>query len=105
MIASTWTLPDVDLNEQQRTQRKVPIAMSMLELSTRPWLYSLSLKYQRQNMTLDQVPDEEWQALLASGHFDMIWLMGVWALGPYGLNYDRTNPDLQNTYNRVGGVE
>lgn len=49
---------------------------TVYEISTRPWLYSLSLKYGR-NFTLGQVPTSEWEAIAAKG-CDVVWLMGVW---------------------------
>lgn len=47
----------------------------MLELSTRPWLYSLSQKYGREISSLQDIPDEELQAI-ADQKFEMVWMMG-----------------------------
>ena len=47
----------------------------MLELSTRPWLYSLSLKYGYNISRLQDVPDQELQAI-ANKKFDYLWMMG-----------------------------
>eukprot|EP01133_Synstelium_polycarpum_P012036 gene12036-14078_t len=33
--------------------------------------------------------------------FDMVWMMGVWSLGAYGLNFDRTNQPLLQHYQQV----
>src|SRR5687768_725262 len=49
--------------------------MSMLELSTRPWLYSLSQKYGRDISRLQDVPDEELQDIV-NQNFTMLWMMG-----------------------------
>jgi len=69
----------------------------MYEISTRPWLYNLTLKYSKPITTLSAIPIAEFQAIAALG-FDMVWMMGVWSLGKYGLNYDRTNPGLLQSY-------
>lgn len=52
----------------------------MWEISTRPWLYSLSEKYNKNITKLNQIPEEEFQALRNKG-IDVVWLMGVWSLG------------------------
>ncbi|KDO27882.1 hypothetical protein SPRG_07154 [Saprolegnia parasitica CBS 223.65] len=64
------------------------------EISTRPWLYELSLKYNRP-MSLDDpsalaLIQKELLALKAAYNPDYIWMMGVWQLGAYGLNLDQT---------------
>ena len=53
----------------------------LIELNTGLWLKQLRLKYSMPEMTLSSVPDDEWQELRHLG-FDIIWLMGVWALSP-----------------------
>eukprot|EP00698_Gefionella_okellyi_P023976 TRINITY_DN8342_c0_g1_i1.p1 TRINITY_DN8342_c0_g1~~TRINITY_DN8342_c0_g1_i1.p1 ORF type:complete len:524 (-),score=84.56 TRINITY_DN8342_c0_g1_i1:420-1991(-) len=78
----------------------LPANPNMFEISTRPWLYLLSQKYGRNISTLSDIPDPELQAFADRG-FNMIWFMGVWSLGQYGLNYDRTNPGLQKIYSDV----
>lgn len=52
---------------------------SMYELSTRPWLYSLSQKYNKTIQALAQIPIQEFQAIKDMG-FDIVWMMGVWEL-------------------------
>ncbi|KAJ5078319.1 alpha-14-glucan:maltose-1-phosphate maltosyltransferase [Anaeramoeba ignava] len=73
---------------------------NMFEISTRPWLYSLSQKYGRSITKLTEIPDAEFENLANQG-IDLVWMMGVWQLGAYGLNYDRTDPDLLNYYSQV----
>lgn len=63
---------------------------SMLELPARPWLYSLSQKYQKNLTKLEDIPDEEFELIKHQG-FSIVWLMGVWKLGQYGLNFDRNS--------------
>lgn len=53
---------------------------SMLELPARPWLYSLSQKYQKNLTKLEDIPDEEFELIKHQG-FSIVWLMGVWKLG------------------------
>jgi hypothetical protein len=67
-----------------------------LQLSARPWLYQLSQKYGK-TITLANLPDSELDALVAKG-FDAVYLLGVWKLGPYGLEHDRTDPNLLYWY-------
>ncbi|GAM22240.1 hypothetical protein SAMD00019534_054150 [Acytostelium subglobosum LB1] len=74
--------------------------MMMYELSTRPWLYNLSQQYNRNISKLSDIPIEEFQKIKDMG-FDMVWMMGVWSLGAYGLNYDRTNQQLLQHYGQV----
>eukprot|EP00768_Dysnectes_brevis_P002888 gnl/Dysnectes_brevis/2107_a2444_2013.p1 GENE.gnl/Dysnectes_brevis/2107_a2444_2013~~gnl/Dysnectes_brevis/2107_a2444_2013.p1 ORF type:complete len:508 (+),score=96.26 gnl/Dysnectes_brevis/2107_a2444_2013:49-1572(+) len=76
-----------------RTERAWP---NLLELSTRPWLYQLSLKY-GQSITLSTIPDAELQSIRDQG-IDTIYLLGVWKLGPYGLYHDQTDPGLLASY-------
>lgn len=74
--------------------------VNMYELSTRPWLYSLSLKYGRNISRLVDVPMEEFAAIKQKG-MDIVWLMGVWHLGNYGLNFDRTDPGTLSSYDSI----
>ena len=45
------------------------------EINTWPWLSELSERYGT-GITLESVPDTEWDALRAM-RFDAVWLMGV----------------------------
>lgn len=72
----------------------------MYEISTRPWLYLLSQKYGKTISKLSDIPDAEFLALKQKG-IDVVWMMGVWSLGAYGLNFDRTDPGLLQSYNQV----
>ncbi len=49
----------------------------LLAKNTYVWLGQLSKKYQRDIITLDQIPDEELD-LLASRGFTGLWLIGLW---------------------------
>eukprot|EP00440_Ansanella_granifera_P071529 gb/GFBE01077627.1/.p1 GENE.gb/GFBE01077627.1/~~gb/GFBE01077627.1/.p1 ORF type:complete len:524 (+),score=140.95 gb/GFBE01077627.1/:1-1572(+) len=78
----------------------------LYEISTRPWLYSLAQQGVPANcgmyVCLKDVPQSEWQRL-ADNKVDMVWLMGVWQLGTFGPNRDKSNieswrgdlPDIQ----------
>ena len=66
-------------------QCKHPI---LYEISTRPWLFELSKKYQRSITKLRDIPLEEFDYLKENG-IDMVWMMGVWKLGNYGIEFDR----------------
>ncbi|KAN0012235.1 hypothetical protein ACTFIU_007533 [Dictyostelium citrinum] len=74
--------------------------MMMYEVSTRPWMYNLSITYNTPINTISDIPFEEFENIKSMG-FDMIWMMGVWELGEYGLNYDQTNGPLLQHYAQV----
>eukprot|EP00762_Andalucia_godoyi_P004687 ANDGO_03533.mRNA.1 hypothetical protein (macronuclear) len=57
---------------------------TLYELSTRPWLYELSSKYGRTLTKITDIPMSEFQSLKNAG-VDIVWLMGVWSLGAYGM--------------------
>ncbi|CAL6035862.1 Alpha_amylase catalytic region [Hexamita inflata] len=75
----------------QATHKRHP---NLLELSARPWLYELGVK------RLSDVPDSVLDEYLAKG-IDSIYLLGVWSIGAYGKNFDRTNPGLLNDYRKT----
>lgn len=68
------------------------------EINTRAWLYSLSQSEGR-TVALADVPDHELDRIAGLGA-GVVWLMGVWSLGPYGLHHDRTDPGLLSDYKR-----
>eukprot|EP01100_Stratorugosa_tubuloviscum_P010254 TRINITY_DN437_c0_g3_i1.p1 TRINITY_DN437_c0_g3~~TRINITY_DN437_c0_g3_i1.p1 ORF type:complete len:526 (+),score=213.75 TRINITY_DN437_c0_g3_i1:58-1635(+) len=72
----------------------------MYEISTRPWLYYLTQKYNRKITRLADIPAQEFQSLADKG-INMVWMMGVWSLGAYGLNHDKTDPGLLASYASV----
>jgi glycosidase len=59
------------------------------EISIRPWLYELSIKYGRSITKLEDIPEEEIDFIADMG-VDAVYIMGIWKLGEYGLNYDKT---------------
>ena len=66
----------------------------LLEISTRPYLYSRGLT------SLRDIPASEFDDWKAKG-FDWIWFMGLWQLGPMGLEHDRTDSSLKASYSQV----
>ena len=60
----------------------------LYEISTRPWLYELSKKYNKPIKKLKDIPLEEFDNLKENG-IDIVWMMGVWKLGNYGLKFDQ----------------
>ncbi|KAH7815411.1 putative alpha amylase, catalytic subfamily protein [Monocercomonoides exilis] len=79
---------------------QIPRYPSLLELSARPWLYELGKKYHKSITSLSMIPEAEFQAISQSG-YNIVWLMGVWSLGPKGLQHDRTDSGLKRSYDRV----
>ena len=60
----------------------------LYEIQTRTWLYELSQKYNRK-ITLSTIPNEEFVAIAKMG-VNVIWMMGVWQLGNYGIYFVRS---------------
>jgi hypothetical protein len=58
------------------------------EISTRPWLYELSKKHGKEIKKLRDIPLEEFDYLKENG-IEIVWMMGVWKLGTYGLEFDK----------------
>jgi len=67
------------------------------EISTRPWLYSLAQAGVAAQcgdyVCLKDVPLSEWQRM-ADDHIEVVWLMGIWQLGQYGLDHDRSSAKM-----------
>lgn len=84
--------------------RKQPV---LYEISTRPWLYSLAESGLAANcgqyVCLRDVPLSEWQRI-ADDSVDMVWLMGVWQLGEFGLQHDRVPAMLDGFKNELPDV-
>jgi hypothetical protein len=73
--------------------------LSLYEINTRVWLSSLSAAAGR-GLTLADVPDDE-IGRIASRGFDLVWLMGVWRVGPKSAEIARAHPGLVEEYSRV----
>ena len=71
------------------------------EISTRPWLYELSQKYSKEIKKLRDIPLKEFESLKQKG-IGLIWMMGVWKLGQYGLKLFTSSSRLEKRrYNRI----
>jgi len=68
----------------------------LYEINTWAWLEELSAKLGKQ-ITLDDVPDSEWNALKSLG-FDVIWLMGVWQRSTRARAIELADPTNVPTY-------
>ena len=60
----------------------------LYEINTRSWLYELSIKYERSIVRLTDIPLQEFDELAKNG-VDIVWMMGIWKLGNYGLEFDK----------------
>ena len=60
----------------------------LYEISTRPWLYELSQKYGKTISKIKDIPTQEFDNLKNKG-IEIVWMMGVWKLGTYGLQFDQ----------------
>lgn len=72
----------------------------LLEITTRPYLYGLSQKLGRQITTFKDIPETEFQSWKEKG-FEWVWFMGVWQIGEYGPQHDRTDPGLKKSFDTV----
>jgi glycosidase len=79
-----------------KTWPKNPV---IYEINTWVWLAELSRKY-RGPVNLAAVPDQEWDAI-AAGHFDAVWLMGVWERSPAGIGIALRNQGLLDDFRRA----
>ncbi len=53
----------------------------LIEINARLWLKTLRKKYSLAEMTLSNIPEDEWLELKHLG-FDIVWMMGVWDPSP-----------------------
>ncbi len=68
------------------------------EINTWVWLSDLEKKYHK-SLTLDSIPEEEWDDLAGMG-FNCVWLMGIWCRSPFGRKVSQENTDLYEEYTR-----
>lgn len=78
----------------------------MMAKSTLVWLDQLSKKYQRDIHRLDQIPDEELDAL-RDGGFTVLWLIGLWERSPASKRIKNLcgNPDAESSAYSLKGYE
>jgi len=76
--------------------KAAPRYPALYQINTRVWLTALSEKLGRR-ATLDDIPDDELDALAAKG-FDWIWFLSVWQTGPAGQAVSRTNPEWRKEF-------
>jgi hypothetical protein len=68
----------------------------VLEIDTWPWLAGLD-EPGRGPSDLGSVPESVWDSI-ADGHYDLVWLMGVWRRSPAGIAVALTNPELLQSF-------
>jgi hypothetical protein len=66
------------------------------EVNTAVWLAELA-RAAGEPVTLDGVTDSDWDAITPAGA-DAVWLMGVWARSPAGLELARANAGLMESF-------
>lgn len=72
----------------------------LLEITTRPYLYGLSKKLGRQITKFRDIPDSEFLSWKEKG-FEWVWFMGIWQLGPAGVEHDLNDQGLIQSFNKV----
>ncbi len=75
---------------------EAPRHPTLYQINTRVWLTDLSARLGRP-VTLDDVPDDELDALASLG-FDWVYLLGVWQTGAAGREVSRSNPEWRREY-------
>jgi hypothetical protein len=70
------TYSDAEYERYSPDQEWMP-SLILMAKNTYVWLDQLAKKYQREIITLDQIPDEELDLLAARG-FTGLWLIGLW---------------------------
>ena len=73
-----------------------PLHPLIYEINTWPWLAALGGGAQAP-MTLEQVPDAEWDRIAALGA-DAVWLMGVWERSPAGVAIALADSELMASF-------
>ena len=73
---------------------------TLYQVSARPWLYELSQEKGVTITALKDIPDDVLQSIKDQG-FDYLWIMGVWKIGKYGIQHDRTKPSLVESYKKL----
>ena len=77
--------------------KSLQLPTSLYEITTRPYLYLLSQKLNKQ-CTIRDIPESEFDDWKNKG-FEWVWFMGVWELGPSGLKHDQEDQGCINGYN------
>ena len=71
----------------------------LYQLNARAWLYELSKKYETSITKIKDIPSAEFD-YLQENNIDIVWVMGVWKLGKYGLEFDKKLD--YSTYYQIG---
>ncbi len=71
----------------------------LYQINTRVLLSGLSRTLNRP-ATLDDIPDQELDALAAGG-FDWVWFLGVWQTGAAGRKVSSENPDWRHEFHQL----
>lgn len=72
----------------------------LLEISAVPYLYSLSIKYNKPIKSLKDIPDTEFNDWQSMG-FNWIWLCGAWQIGENIIHHDLTDKILLDRYKEI----
>ncbi|MGL4948331.1 MAG: alpha-amylase family glycosyl hydrolase, partial [Mycoplasma sp.] len=73
---------------------------SIYQVSLRPWIFQLSKELGTDVKTLEQIPLSKLKEIRDKG-MDIFWIMGVWQVGEYGVNHDKSDPGLQESFRAV----
>lgn len=98
-VVGGFKIAQGDGNEPQVFRSADHAQPILYQISTRPWLYSLAqsgiVANCGQYVCLRDVPREEWERLKDDFCVDIVWLMGIWELGEWGLRYDQRDSVIQ----------
>jgi hypothetical protein len=87
------------VNPERRGPLRLPARPVIYEINTWVWLGEIGRR-RRSDVTLANVPPEEWDAIAALG-IDAVWLMGVWERSPAGVRIALGNDGLVKSFRRA----
>lgn len=77
--------------------KSIQIPTTLYEITTRPYLYSLGKKLNKQ-CTIRDIPEQEFDDWKNKG-FEWVWFMGIWELGPNSLKIAQEDAGCIQGYN------
>jgi hypothetical protein len=89
----------IEEEEEELDSITVAAGVTILEISTRPYLAWLSEKLAHPIVRLRDIPLSEFDDFQSKG-FVWIWMMGIWDVGPFGIEHDRSDATVRRRYDQ-----
>lgn len=77
--------------------QSVQLPTSLYEITTRPYLYLLQQRLNKEKCTIRDIPESDFDEWKEKG-FEWVWFMGVWTLGNISRNIALTDPGCLSSY-------